>query len=269
VAQEGNLFDNRHLKLALCHAAKLRKILIFRKNGGRLPSFSSWLKSCYDVSINYQVSPPRNLQFSMHHLKSSLAGLAWLSLAIWASSVVPLSAQTETASEKKASVSTPLSAEDIIQITVFQEPDLETKTRISQAGTITFPLIGEVKVGGLTPEAAAQSIRTQLAKDYIVNPQVMVSVTEYSKRRFTVLGQVQKPGAYEMPDRSEVSLLQALGTAGGYTRFADPSDIKVKRTVDGKETLYKLNAKNMASGNDPTAFVVQSGDIITVGESVF
>ena len=156
-----------------------------------------------------------------------------------------------------------------MEISVFQEPDLLTKTRISQSGSITFPLIGEVKIGGLTPEAAAQSIRTQLAKDYIINPQVTVTVTEYSKRRFTVLGQVQKPGAYEMPDREAVSLLQAIGTAGGYTRIADAGDIRVKRTEAGRDVIYKLNAKNIANGKDPNGFVVLSGDIITIGESIF
>lgn len=163
----------------------------------------------------------------------------------------------------------PLSPEDIIEVDVFQEPDLQTKVRISQSGTITFPLIGEIKIGGLSAEAAAQIIRAQLAKDYLVNPQVTLTVTEYSKRRFTVLGEVQKPGAYEMPDRDQLSLLQAIGTAGGFTRIANPTDIKIKRTVDGKDTIYKLNAKNIANGRDADAFIIQSGDIITVGESVF
>lgn len=170
---------------------------------------------------------------------------------------------------KSSSLSTPLHAEDIVEVSVFQEPDLLTKTRISQSGSITFPLIGEVKIGGLTPEAAAQSIRTQLAKDYIINPQVTVTVTEYSKRRFTVLGQVQKPGAYEMPDREAVSLLQAIGTAGGYTRIADAADIRVKRTQNGRDVIFKLNAKNIANGKDPSGFVILSGDVITIGESIF
>jgi len=58
-----------------------------------------------------------------------------------------------------------------------------------------------------------------LAKDYLVNPQVNLTVMEYSKRRFIVLGQVQRPGAYDMPDRDSVRLLQAIGMAGGYTRI--------------------------------------------------
>ena len=190
-------------------------------------------------------------------------------ISIGGSSLFAQESKSVEVSSKSANVSTPLHAEDIVEISVFQEPDLLTKTRVSQSGSITFPLIGEVKIGGLTPEAAAQSIRTQLAKDYIINPQVTVTVTEYSKRRFTVLGQVQKPGAYEMPDREAVSLLQAIGTAGGYTRIADAGDIRVKRTEAGRDVIYKLNAKNIANGKDPNGFVVLSGDIITIGESIF
>ncbi|MEO7933350.1 MAG: polysaccharide biosynthesis/export family protein [Chthoniobacterales bacterium] len=191
------------------------------------------------------------------------------SLLIFLSQADAQTAKSSTSDSKSPGLSTPLSPEDIIQVDVFQEADLQTKARISQAGTITFPLIGEVKIAGMSPENAALLIRNQLAKDYIVNPQVTVTVTEYAKRRFTVLGQVQKPGAYEMPDRDQVSLLQAIGTAGGYTRIADAGDIRVKRTIDGKDTIYKLNAKNIASGKDPNGFIIQSGDIITVGESVF
>ncbi len=192
-----------------------------------------------------------------------------VSLLISLSQVDAQTAKSFSTESKSAGVSTPLSPEDIIQVDVFQEADLQTKARISQAGTITFPLIGEVKIAGMSPENAALAIRNQLAKDYIVNPQVTVTVTEYAKRRFTVLGQVQKPGAYEMPDRDQINLLQAIGSAGGYTRIADAGDIRVKRTIDGKDTIYKLNAKNIANGKDPNGFIIQSGDIITVGESVF
>jgi len=162
-----------------------------------------------------------------------------------------------------------LSANDLVKLTVFQENDLETTVRISKDGTVTFPLIGAVKIGGHSPQDAAKTVRDLLAKDYLVNPQVNLTVMEYSKRRFIVLGQVQRPGAYEMPDRDSVRLLQAIGMAGGYTRIADPSKITLKRTVSGKETLLKLNAKRMANGDVNSEFEVQPGDVISVGESLF
>jgi polysaccharide export outer membrane protein len=112
-------------------------------------------------------------------------------------------------------------------------------------------------------------IRDLLAKDYLVNPQVSVSISEYDKRRFTVLGQVQKPGTYDMPDREAVTLLQAIGLAGGYTRIADPAKVTVKRRTEDRESVLRVDAKSMANGRSAGAFDVLPGDVITVGESIF
>ncbi|MEA3208225.1 MAG: polysaccharide biosynthesis/export protein [Chthoniobacter sp.] len=158
---------------------------------------------------------------------------------------------------------------DLIDVKVFQEDDLTSRVRISKDGSVTLPLIGSVAVGGRTTQEAAHTIREMLAKDYLVNPQVNLTVIEYSKRRFTVLGQVNRPGAYEMPDRDSMGLLQAIGMAGGYTRIADPAKITLKRSVNGKDSVMKLNAKTMASQGAASGFEVQQGDIITVGESIF
>ena len=162
-----------------------------------------------------------------------------------------------------------LAANDLIGIRVFQEDDLETRVRISKDGTITFPLIGAVRVGGKTPQEAAKVIRDMLAKGYLINPQVTVSVLEYTKYRLTVLGQVQKPGSYDFPDRERLTLLEAIGMAGGYTRIADPGKIVVKRISNGRESVYRVNAKKMASRVEASAFEVLPGDVITVGESIF
>lgn len=162
-----------------------------------------------------------------------------------------------------------LSANDLVKLTVFQEADLETTVRISKDGTVTFPLIGPVKIGGRTSQDAAKLLRDLLAKDYLVNPQVNLTVMEYSKRRFIVLGQVQRPGAYDMPDRDAVSLLQAIGMAGGYTRIADPGKITLKRNAAGKDKIFKLNAKKMANADGASEFTIEAGDIVTVGESIF
>jgi len=162
-----------------------------------------------------------------------------------------------------------LATNDLISVKVFQEDDLQTQVRVAKDGTITFPLIGVVRVGGKTPQEAARTIRDMLAKGYLVNPQVTVNVLEYFKYRLTVLGQVQKPGSYDFPDRDRLTLLEAIGLAGGYTRAADPSKVLVKRLVNGKEVVYRLNAKNMASQQSTTAFEVLPGDVITVAESIF
>ncbi len=140
---------------------------------------------------------------------------------------------------------------------------------MSNEGTIAFPLIGIVPVGGLTPQGAAQTLRDRLANGYLVNPQVSVTVMEFSKRRFTVLGEVQKPGSYDMPDQQAVTVLQAIGMAGGYTRIANPSRVTLMRKQGANSQTYALDAKRMATGNAESTFLVQPGDVITVAESRF
>jgi protein involved in polysaccharide export with SLBB domain len=162
-----------------------------------------------------------------------------------------------------------LAPDDVVTVKVFEEDDLETSARISRDGLLTFPLIGAISIAGKTPDDAARAIADELKKKFLVNPQVTLTVTEYARRSFTVLGEVQKPGSYDMPNLKGVTLLEAIGAAGGYTRIADASKIRVKRVRAGKETVYKLNAKSMASERETATFQIQPGDIITVGESFF
>lgn len=158
---------------------------------------------------------------------------------------------------------------DVLQVIVFQEDDLKSILRVSNDGTVVFPLIGKISVGGLTPQATARLIQERLAKGYLINPQVSVTVVEFSKRRFTVLGEVQKPGSYDMPDQEGVTVLQAIGMAGGYTRIANPSKVTLMRRVDGKEQTFQLNARRMADGHAESAFEVLPNDVITVSQSLF
>ena len=160
-----------------------------------------------------------------------------------------------------------LAANESIQIKVFNEPDLDTSLRIAEDGKITFPLIGEVSLGGLTVQKASALMRDRLAARFLVNPQVSISLVEMNRRLFTVLGQVQRPGTYRFPDHGSLSLVQVVGIAGGYTRLANPARIIVKR-VPGDQ-VFKLDGKRMASDAGTKPFMIQSGDIITIGERLF
>lgn len=163
-----------------------------------------------------------------------------------------------------------LTANDLLDFRVFQEPELDAVIRLSGDGTASFPLVGNVSIGGKTIGEAVEILRARYKDGYLVSPQVSLTVRTYSKQRFTVLGQVQKPGAYEMQGTEAVSLLQAIGLAGGYTRIADPANITVKRREsDGKERVIRFNAKRMAKGGDDASFMLKAGDVVTVGESLF
>lgn len=162
-----------------------------------------------------------------------------------------------------------LTSSDVIQVKVYQEDDLDAKVRISKDGSVTLPLIGPTIVGGQTREQAAAVIKQKLGEKYLVNPQVTVDVVEYAKRRFTVLGQVQRPGTYEFPGDESVNLLQAISMAGGYTRLGAGNKVTVQRGEARDKKIFKLDADSMAKEKDVTIFEVQPDDTISIGEKIF
>jgi len=155
---------------------------------------------------------------------------------------------------------------DVVSVRVYQEDDLTAVSRIGKNGAITMPLLGSVKVVSNSLEKATLIIHDLLAKDYLVDPQVTLNVTEFAKRRFTVLGQVQRPNTYDMPADDSVSLLQAIATAGGYTRIGNPRKITVQRTVGTENQVIKLDAEAMALDKNQTPFEILPDDVIVVGE---
>ena len=159
-----------------------------------------------------------------------------------------------------------LSANDQIAVEVFGEDDLRTSARLNSDGNVSLPLLGSVRLAGLTLGQAAARLTELYGKDYLVHPKVNVTLVGYAKRRFTVLGQVSRPGSYEMPEGSPggIDLLEAIAMAGGYTRIAAPERITVRRN----DKVTKVDGKRLARG-DVTNFRIEPGDTITVGESIF
>ena len=159
-----------------------------------------------------------------------------------------------------------LTPNDQVGVEVFGEDDLRTAGRLNSEGNLSVPLIGSVHLGGLTLVQAASKLTDLLGRDYLVNPRVNIFLVGYAKRRFTMLGQVNRPGSYEMPDGSPegIELLEAIAMAGGYTRIAAPERITVKRSNE----VVKVNGKRLAHGSREN-FTVLPGDTVTVGESIF
>jgi polysaccharide export outer membrane protein len=180
-----------------------------------------------------------------------------------------LFAQEASAPLQQTASNYKISPKDLVDFRVFQEPELDSVIRVSGDGTAIFPLIDSVKLSGLTVAEATQLLNSRLRDGFLINPQVNITVREYAKKYFTMLGEIAKPGSYDMVGEDEIPLLQAIGMGGGYSKIANPSHITVKRLVEGKEKILKLNAKKMASGTDSSAFMVRPGDIITVGEAIF
>lgn len=164
-----------------------------------------------------------------------------------------------------------LQPEDSIIISVVGEPTLnEGQTGISRkitsGGTITYPYLKSVKVVNKTPAEVEELIRTLLDKDYIIDPQVIVSIKEYRSRRVSVSGAVGKPGPYELPVEQKTDVLQIISMAGGLTRAASKSKIEVTR--NGK--VHKFTYDELKKIDDADKkFWLQADDLIEIGESLF
>jgi len=163
-----------------------------------------------------------------------------------------------------------LGPNDYVGVEVFGEDDLRTSGRLNPEGNLSVPLLGSVHLAGLTLTQAASRLTELYGRDYLVNPRVNVVLQGYAKRRFSILGQVGRPGNYEMPESSPggIDLLEAIALAGGYTRIAAPERITVRRQGANGDQVFKVNAKkfNKSGGG---GFRVEPGDTITVGESIF
>ena len=153
---------------------------------------------------------------------------------------------------------------DSIRVTVFQNPDLATETRISERGAITFPLIGEVQLAGLTPAGAEARIAERLVKGkFLVKPQVSVNLVQVRSRQVSVLGQVARPGRYPLDDTS-ARLTDILALAGGVSPTGD-DNVSVTMKRDGKTVTVGVDVPAMYRTGDLTKNIrLENGDVIYV-----
>ncbi|MBI4725451.1 MAG: polysaccharide export protein [Rhodomicrobium sp.] len=152
---------------------------------------------------------------------------------------------------------------DVLEVTVFKVPDLSKKIQVSEAGTINYPLIGEMDAGGKTAREMEQTLTSKLGAKYLQKPQISVFVKEHNSQRITIEGAVKKPGV--IPIAGGMSLLQAIAHAQGLERTAESSAV-VLRQANGKRTAAKYDVASIREGqaDDPQ---LQAGDVIIVPTS--
>ncbi len=152
---------------------------------------------------------------------------------------------------------------DVVKLSVYGSPDLGIETRVSQSGNITFPLLGQVSVGGLSVAEAEQRIGQLLEKGgYLKNAQVNMLVTDLASQQVSVLGHVNRPGRY--PVEGPRKVLDLLAMAGGIN--ADGGDmVSLVRTRDGKTMRETIDVvEMMRRGELDRDYEVKGGDIIFV-----
>ena len=161
---------------------------------------------------------------------------------------------------------------DLLNIVVYEEPDLSGVVRVSADGNISFWLLREVQVAGLTPAEVEERLTELLAKDYLVNPQVLVTVTEYRSKFVFVLGAVESPGSYPLMGKETV--LEMISRAGGLDKKEGGNTLVLLRTPQGGDQadqesisisidLGKLLKQGDISQNVP----VQDKDVLYIPKS--
>ncbi len=153
---------------------------------------------------------------------------------------------------------------DMVRVTVFRNPELTTEGRVSERGTILFPMIGEVNIAGLTPSQAGARIADKLRSGkYVVNPEVTVSMMQVNSRQVSVLGNVVKPGRYPL-DSTTAHLTDVIALAGGVGPTGS-DEVTVITNRGGKQEKVNVDMAEMFRRGDLTHNItLEPGDTIYV-----
>ncbi|MGB8523694.1 MAG: polysaccharide biosynthesis/export family protein [Candidatus Acidiferrales bacterium] len=155
-----------------------------------------------------------------------------------------------------------IGAQDVLDVSVWKEPEVSRVVPVRPDGKISLPLLNDVQAAGLTPSQLAAQITVSLKK-FVTSPQVTVIVTTINSQRIYIIGEVTRPGAFPM--LPEMNVLQGLSSAGGFTQFAKTKSIYVLRMENGKQQKYPVNYKEVVSGKHPEQdILLKAGDTIVV-----
>ncbi len=150
---------------------------------------------------------------------------------------------------------------DTLELAVYQEDALSLpKAVVARDGTIAHPLLGPLAVGGKTVEDARAMIHDILGRDYLVNPRVSLRIVAYATYRVTVIKEVVRPNAYDVPRNVTLTVMEAIDLAGGPTRLANMSKVTVRRVVNGEKKELKVDAET----KEGKAFKILADDVIEV-----
>ncbi len=176
---------------------------------------------------------------------------------------------------ERGGIITPVAAQDYrlgpldtLSIKVFREPELSFESLpISLSGKISYPLLGELPVAGLSTADVARQLTNRLNARYLRNASVSVSLDRAANFTVTLDGEVRKPGVYQIPG-ARLSLLQAIALGEGLTDNAKSDEIVVIREVEGKRYIARFDLGEIRAGRSPDPQIQQT-DVIVVGYSSF
>jgi len=156
--------------------------------------------------------------------------------------------------------------DDTFDVRVYGETDLSGTFRVATDGTIDYPLAGRIQVAGLRTGEIQQLIVTKLKDRYLKDPQVIVTVKERNSQKISVLGQVAKPG--QVSYYPNMTIVDAIANAGGFTGIAAKNSVNLRREVAGKIETHIFPVADISEGRSANVMVLP-GDVLVVDERVF
>jgi len=186
----------------------------------------------------------------------------WLALLFFATAALSYSGPASAQSETKPREPYTINPGDLLEVSVWKEPDLQRQVLVRPDGAFSFPLSGDIIAEGRTVETVRQEL-TQRLQAYIPDLVVTVTVAEILGNKVFVIGQVRNPGEFVVNPR--VDVMQALSIAGGATPFAQLNDIKILRRKNGVQTILKFRYGDVAKGqNLEQNVLLDVGDVVLV-----
>jgi polysaccharide export outer membrane protein len=190
---------------------------------------------------------------------------AWLATLVFAGCAS--SERPRVASPPPIEADSTLGPGDSFEVSVYGQADLSGKHQIGADGTINFPLVGRIDVQGKGAVEIAASIRAALVEKQILrDPHVSVFLLGQTSKQVSVMGAVTKPGTYPMT--SGMTVIEAVGAAGGLTALASGNSAILTRRVEGQLKRFKVPIESISEG-EAEDFTLQSGDIVFVPERIF
>jgi protein involved in polysaccharide export with SLBB domain len=156
--------------------------------------------------------------------------------------------------------------DDTFDVRVYGEPDLSGMFRVATDGTVDYPLAGRLQVAGLRTGQIQSLLVARLKGKYLKDPQVIVTIKDRNSQKITVLGQVTKPG--QVGYYPNMTIVDAIASAGGFTGIAAKNAVNLRREVNGKIETHVFPVADISEGRSPNVMVLP-GDVLVVDERVF
>lgn len=194
------------------------------------------------------------------------AGLALLAIGLVGLGACYATSKHVTVVDETGPPEDRVGVDDTFDVRVYGEPELSGMFRVATDGTVDYPLAGRLEVAGLRTGEIQELVVSKLKDRYLKDPQVVVTIKDRNSQKISVLGQVSKPG--QVGYYPNMTIVDAIASAGGFTGIAAKNSVNLRRQVAGKIQTHVVPVADISEGRSPNVMVLP-GDVLVVDERVF